>query len=475
MKINVEINNESLDGFFKATGNGSVTKENKNETKENKVMKENEVKMVNYGEAIRETKNGKGRFDLIPSEVINRVLTTIMKNNTGAITNKDSSVFKTNAMKQAFDRDYVPAIISLIRAKYGISDDISAFAKTLKELAIHFQIGAEKYGERNCEKGLPLSSFRDSGLRHLTQYVNGETDEPHFISAIWNFVMAEWTIMNHPERCDELPKEMIDDKKINCSNLEKFITGKNSLSVNDSSSKNDTIKTYISSDKMDEFLKDCVELGKSEMIVRRSELDDIAVKHGINPSSLFKNTISGKEKEIAKDEKIVEEDELVKNLQIPKSFLKTYPNHSHTCRRTFNEESHKERVDLNYRNLELSLEKSDVDIIDIDAIINNIENFAEDYAVERIPMRPWIDYLIRNCLQEQIDDFIKTTTKSQRIKHIANGFVKYGMNTLTLKFITDDNQCYELIANITPNKCDFNIYYMSDNKIDKIKLSVIAK
>jgi hypothetical protein len=73
----------------------------------------------------------------------------------------------------------------------------------LKYLAIHFQKGAEKYGERNCEKGIPLSSFYDSATRHTYQFLLGETDEPHHISAIWNCWMAIWTIKTHPERCSD--------------------------------------------------------------------------------------------------------------------------------------------------------------------------------------------------------------------------------------------------------------------------------
>ena len=53
------------------------------------------------------------------------------------------------------------------------------------------------------EKGIPLWSFRDSGLRHLCQWLDGKNDENHFIAAIWNFMMAMWTIEVHPERCND--------------------------------------------------------------------------------------------------------------------------------------------------------------------------------------------------------------------------------------------------------------------------------
>lgn len=68
----------------------------------------------------------------------------------------------------------------------------------LMDLSIHFQKGAEIYGERNCEKGLPKWTFHDSGLRHLTQCIIGIDDgEDHFISAIWNFwMLCAYTLLD---------------------------------------------------------------------------------------------------------------------------------------------------------------------------------------------------------------------------------------------------------------------------------------
>ena len=91
------------------------------------------------------------------------------------------------------------------QSMYTVDEVIIAISravnKMLYDLAIHFQKGAEKYGERNCEKGIPEWSFKDSGLRHMCQYLDGKNDENHFIASIWNFWMAEWTVLNHPERC----------------------------------------------------------------------------------------------------------------------------------------------------------------------------------------------------------------------------------------------------------------------------------
>jgi hypothetical protein len=58
----------------------------------------------------------------------------------------------------------------------------------LHELAKHFEKGAVKYGDRNWEIGQPLSNYIDSGLRHLCQFAAGMRDEPHAVSAAWNIL-----------------------------------------------------------------------------------------------------------------------------------------------------------------------------------------------------------------------------------------------------------------------------------------------
>lgn len=58
----------------------------------------------------------------------------------------------------------------------------------IRELAIHFENGALKYGDSNWRKGIPLSVFLDSGLRHAFKILGGEHDERHDRAAAWNMV-----------------------------------------------------------------------------------------------------------------------------------------------------------------------------------------------------------------------------------------------------------------------------------------------
>ena len=178
-------------------------------------MKNYEIKMDGkehkFGEATRYTKDGKGRFDLIPGDVIE-----ILENVKSFDEISSTTFTSATVYSDAFNKNFVYAILGMCVLNYaGTSDEQKdvdldkCLYSMIRDLAIHFQKGAEKYGEHNCEKGIPLWSFHDSGLRHLTQWLLGENDENHFIAAVWNFVMAIWTIKNHPERCgDHFVKEI---------------------------------------------------------------------------------------------------------------------------------------------------------------------------------------------------------------------------------------------------------------------------
>lgn len=82
--------------------------------------------------------------------------------------------------------------------------------EALVEVSKHCEEGALKYGERNCEKGIPIHSLIDSAFRHLAKYMMGMDDEPHLRAACWNCLFALYMEIKHPELQDiptRLPKE----------------------------------------------------------------------------------------------------------------------------------------------------------------------------------------------------------------------------------------------------------------------------
>lgn len=78
----------------------------------------------------------------------------------------------------------------------------------LERLGKHFENGARKYGDNNWQKGQPLSRYWRSAFRHLLSVRDGEEDEDHLSAAIWNLQAIMWTL--EETRADRLPRELAD-------------------------------------------------------------------------------------------------------------------------------------------------------------------------------------------------------------------------------------------------------------------------
>lgn len=209
------------------------------------------------GGAIRHTKTGKGRFDLIPADVISTILDNayVLFYSEG-----DTTVSLGDLLAETYKELETPSVegysaivINIVNWVYtdksletkddvgDISKSVSypqfiiAFSDMLKDLAKHYENGAKIYGIDNWKKGIPVTggdrggSFTDSMLRHLSQYISATkemyyTEEPvtfeilyddierrfyrkgldgklqpeenHIIAAIWNAFGAIWTLLN---------------------------------------------------------------------------------------------------------------------------------------------------------------------------------------------------------------------------------------------------------------------------------------
>lgn len=56
----------------------------------------------------------------------------------------------------------------------------------LRRVAMHYANGAKKYNEHNWTKGIPISRCIASLMRHVFQFVVGDTDEDHGAAIIFN-------------------------------------------------------------------------------------------------------------------------------------------------------------------------------------------------------------------------------------------------------------------------------------------------
>lgn len=231
----IDFESEAPQEVVKAETNESKITEGEKEmeNKDNYIKMDGEKDSFEGG-AIRYTKKGKGRYDLIPSRQIHDIL-DYAKLNWDSIIGKDDKFCSIyNVLMSAYpDADdltydnYIEIIINIIRYCYIVTSNnqnfyafVMGFVKMLKDLAIHYEMGAEKYGVDNWKNGIPETkgerggSFRDSGLRHLQQLLDGQTDEPHQIAAIWNFIGAMYAKKHQDacENCDEM-------KNSDCSNI----------------------------------------------------------------------------------------------------------------------------------------------------------------------------------------------------------------------------------------------------------------
>ncbi len=81
----------------------------------------------------------------------------------------------------------------------------------LKRLAGVYERGSAKYGDRNWEKGQPLMRYLDSAMRHLSQLIAGDIDEDHAAQAAWNLFSYMWTL--DALENERLPDEL-DDRPV---------------------------------------------------------------------------------------------------------------------------------------------------------------------------------------------------------------------------------------------------------------------
>lgn len=144
--------------------------------------------------AVRDVAEGKGRCDLLPLDVAEKLIGDgILKNIADFKETKN-----INALYAALDR------FSDIRYCMVGKAHFQCNAHMLLEVSRHFEEGAKKYGEYNWQKGIPVHCYIDSAVRHYLKWVQGDEDEPHDRAFVWNILCCIWTTRNRPE-CIDLP------------------------------------------------------------------------------------------------------------------------------------------------------------------------------------------------------------------------------------------------------------------------------
>jgi hypothetical protein len=130
--------------------------------------------------AVRDDNGNKGRCDLLPLEVVFKILAC------------DPIVNSIHKFTVDLSTSHLYIVMDLFtKVRWGNTETM------LLEVAKHFEDGARKYGDNNWQKGIPVNCYIDSALRHYFKYRRGDQDEPHDRAFIWNLMCCIWEVDHH--------------------------------------------------------------------------------------------------------------------------------------------------------------------------------------------------------------------------------------------------------------------------------------
>lgn len=132
--------------------------------------------------AVRDVQEGKGRCDLMPLRVISHLISG------------DEIICNLANFQETQNTLHLYTALRACSSKL-----FKNTADMCLELAIHFEEGCKKYGERNWEKGIPENRYIDSAIRHYLKYLRGDTDERHDRALVWNICCLIWTVDYKPQ------------------------------------------------------------------------------------------------------------------------------------------------------------------------------------------------------------------------------------------------------------------------------------
>lgn len=164
--------------------------------------------------AVRDIQKGKGRCDLMPLDVVGKYMHDLVIGHLGA-----------------FVRYGDPIVLFSVLDAFRGDDPFKDAPTMFLEVSKHFEEGAEKYGENNWQKGLPVKCYINSAIRHYLKYLRGDKDEPHDRAFVWNILCAIWTCEAMPElneycltrRICPVCRSIIPDGENECPNCRVFV------------------------------------------------------------------------------------------------------------------------------------------------------------------------------------------------------------------------------------------------------------
>ena len=170
--------------------------------------------------AVRDMQEGKGRCDLLPLKECGFILNyefddielngsiiddiDLIMSEIFNISYSDSEEFSEYILKITYKKIYkkligTAAIFINQQMFHPVDEDWTYEMRAttaILELAKHFEDGAKKYGDNNWRKGIPITVFLDSAIRHYLKFRRNDQDEPHARAFLWNLICCAWTLDN---------------------------------------------------------------------------------------------------------------------------------------------------------------------------------------------------------------------------------------------------------------------------------------
>lgn len=143
--------------------------------------------------AVRDMREGKGRFDVAPLEVI---AAYICDDNDDGV---DPVIWALNEFLKTGSTSYLYSTICNFE-HMAWPDKYSMFL----DVAVHYEQGAKKYGPSNWRKSIPTWCYIDSAIRHYIKWCRGDADERHDRAVIWNLLCCIWEVDYNPNRIEDV-------------------------------------------------------------------------------------------------------------------------------------------------------------------------------------------------------------------------------------------------------------------------------
>lgn len=140
--------------------------------------------------AVRDIQKGKGRCDLLPLDVVSDMYRVDFG------TEEPAAIIFDRLHRFTGDGEVshlFNTLVDFIPVAFG------SWSNMLLEVSMHFEEGAEKYGENNWQKGLPVKCYINSAVRHYLKFLREDSDERHDRAFCWNILCAIWTCKHKPE------------------------------------------------------------------------------------------------------------------------------------------------------------------------------------------------------------------------------------------------------------------------------------